>query len=266
MALHEANSVAVTVESAVAGEPGVMARAAALAKELGVTLAGTWPLMEQTPLFRLALIVGQRRIDLRETSSEAAGPVYVDFLHGAQGHRRTSLSGRQPLARAVGRDARTVVDATAGLARDAFQLACLGYRVTAIERSPVLVALVRDGIERAREHGSAELLGALDRLTLHAGDAREVLASLPDEARPDVVYVDPMYPPTRKALPKKEMRICRLLVGDDADAADLLAVARRVATQRVVVKRHPHTEPLASDPVGGIAGKQVRYDIYGSLA
>ena len=265
MTSHAVHPVAVVVESAAAAEPAVIKRAETLAGELGVSLAGFWPASDQMPLPPLVLVVGQRRIGLQETAVEAAGPVYVDFLHGAEGHRRTSLAGRQPLARAVGRGARTVVDATAGLARDAFQLACLGYHVTAIERSTVLVALVSDGIARAREHGSPELLDALDRLTLCVGDARDVLACLPEETRPDVVYLDPMYPPARKSLPKKEMRICRLLVGDDADAAELLAKARRVAIQRVLVKRHPHTESLATDTVASVLGKQVRYDIYGPL-
>lgn len=265
MAFSEANPVVVLVDSAAAAEPDLAARAVALAEELGVPLAGFWPLATETGRPPLVLVVGQGRLELRATSADTVGPVFVDFLHGAEAHRRTSLSGRQPLARAVGPNARTVVDATAGLARDAFQLACLGYRVTAIERSSVLVALVRDGIERGRAHGSPGLREALDRLELCAGDAIELLASPRDMARPDVIYVDPMYPPSRKSLPKKEMQLCRLLVGDDADAADLFAVARRVAAQRVVVKRHPHTDPLAPGSVASIAGRQVRYDVYGPL-
>ena len=43
----------------------------------------------------------------------------------------------------------TVVDATAGLGRDAFVLASLGCRVTLIERSPVVAALLQDGLARA---------------------------------------------------------------------------------------------------------------------
>ena len=90
-------------------------------------------------------------------------------------------------------------------------------------------------------------------------------ALLPDIApRPDVVYIDPMYPPRRKqsALPKKEPRLLRALVGDDPDAADLARVALQVAARRVVVKRPGHAEPLLPDPDLAYKGKLVRYDVY----
>ncbi|MCH7690987.1 MAG: class I SAM-dependent methyltransferase, partial [candidate division Zixibacteria bacterium] len=63
----------------------------------------------------------------------------------------------------------------------------------------------------------------VDRITLLQGDSCDVLHNLSHEARPDVVYIDPMYPSSRKAaLAKKEMRVCRRLVGDDDDATALL--------------------------------------------
>jgi 16S rRNA (guanine1516-N2)-methyltransferase len=84
-------------------------------------------------------------------------PLIVDFVGGAVGHRLRSGEGRkQDLARAIGFAGGInpdVVDATAGLGRDAFFLASLGARVTLIERSPVMHALLADGIEKAREAG-----------------------------------------------------------------------------------------------------------------
>ena len=133
----------------------------------------------------------------------------------------------------------------------------------AVERSPILGALVRDGLARARAEGPPEVQAIVERITLFVADARDVLTGLRGTSAPDVVYLDPMYPPKKKAaLPKKEMRICRRLVGDDPDAGELLAVARGVAQRRVAVKRPRYAPPLAPGPVMTFAGKQVRYDVY----
>jgi 16S rRNA (guanine1516-N2)-methyltransferase len=153
-----------------------------------------------------------------------------------------------------------VIDATAGLGRDSFLLACLGCRVTAIERSPVLAVMLRDGLERAKAARIGPLSRIIDRIELIAGDAREWLGKLPP---PDVVYLDPMYPDQKKsALSKKEMRICRRLVGDDEDAAQTLAAARAAALRRTVVKRHRDAPPLAPNPAVQFKGRAVRYDVY----
>ena len=214
----------------------------------------------------LVLAVGANRLSLHERRHVRTEGVFVDFVGGAGGYRRrSSLSRRQPIALAVGlrRGPVTVVDATAGLARDSFLLACLGCTVIAVERSPILGLLIRDGLRRAVIEGSAAVRAVLERLTLVIDDARSVLREMDGTDAPEVVYLDPMYPPKKKkALVKKEMRICRRLVGDDRDAGELLALARRVAGRRVVVKRHCHAPLLAPRPAMQFSGKLVRYDVY----
>lgn len=240
--------------------------ATGVARGLKIRTAG-----DGQPAPDLLLVVGETRLELRENRRGAAS-VCVDFVRGPTGFRRrrqsrsaVHASHRQPLARAVGlrHGFVSVVDATAGLARDAFLLACLGCRVTAIERSEILAALIRDGLRRAAAEGSPDLHAVLDRMTLAVGDARELLAVMPETAAPQVVYLDPMYPPRQKAaLPQKEMQICRRLVGDEGGAGELLAVARRVARHRVVVKRPRRAAPLCPGPDLQFSGKQVRYDVY----
>ncbi|MHC4948205.1 MAG: class I SAM-dependent methyltransferase [Planctomycetota bacterium] len=199
----------------------------------------------------LRLVVTDDRLELAVAGDRGHG-VFVDLAGPARPGTR-----RQPLARAVGRAARTVLDATAGLGRDAALLARLGYRVTAVERCPVLASLLADGLRRLREQGAEHA----DRLEIVEGDARVVLAAA--DVAPDAVYIDPMYPPRRKAtaLARKRIRLVRRLVGDDPDAADLLRTARRHAP-RVVVKRADDAPPLAPDPTAAFAGKTVRYDLY----
>ena len=132
--------------------------------------------------------------------------------------------------------------------------------MTAVERSPIVAALLRDGLARASQDDALrEAMG--DRLTILNADAREVLDR--GDIKPDTVYIDPMFPPKRKAsaLAKKSIRLVRALVGDDEDAAALVEAARRHC-RRVVVKRPTHAPPLAERPTAGITGKLVRYDIY----
>ena len=237
--------------SVAAADERLRSRSQVLAAELELPLAD-----KGGAGFDLLLVVTETGLELQETGPGRPGPVRVGFGGaGETDHRRATASRREPLALAVGLKRRrpTVFDATTGLGRDAFQLMGLGCTVTAIERSPVLGVMLRDALDRS----------ACTSIRLLVGDAREVLAGLPTGEAPDVVYLDPMLPPKKKwALAKKEMRILRRLVGDDPDAGALLAVAKGVARDRVVVKRTPRTPPLAPAPSMSYKGKIARYDVY----
>jgi len=198
-----------------------------------------------------------------EVRLAGARPLWVDFLGAAMGRRQGNRQ-TDPLARAVGRKQPlpTIVDATAGLGRDAYVLASLGYEVVAVERSPVLHAMLENGLARA----AAEIGGgseASKRLRLVAGDARDYLASLTREQLPDVVYMDPMFPSsTKTALVKKEMQFLQRLLGAEDDAGSLFEVARSVATRRVVVKRPGKAPPLVLEPSYSVPAGRVRWDVY----
>jgi 16S rRNA (guanine1516-N2)-methyltransferase len=156
----------------------------------------------------------------------------------------------------------SVLDATAGLGRDAFRLAYHGCNVTAVERCPAVFALLRDGLERAeRDPEVSQRLGG--RMQMVQGEACDVLRTLSADETPEVVYLDPMFPPKRKsALVKKEMRVLRRLVGDDLDAGELFEAARTAARKRVVVKRLRQAEPLAPNPTHSLCDRTARYDVY----
>jgi 16S rRNA (guanine1516-N2)-methyltransferase len=235
------------------GEESIKNGAEELARKLGLPFVTA---AEQN--FDLLLVVTPERLELRDNRDPQVGPVCVDLSHLDLRPYSPHLSRRQPLARALGKKTQTVVDATAGYCQDAVLFALMGYRTTAIERSPVVMALVRDGLRRLEAHTGI----ALDkRLQLIEGDGRVLL---PTMIPPDAIYLDPMFPPKRKrsAAVKKELRLLRVLVGDDPDAQKLLEISRRVALDRVVVKRPDDAPPLAPDPSMSIAGKLVRYDVY----
>ncbi len=241
-------------------------RAAELASELALPFLRDGD--TDTSPYEFLLCVGEKGIELRDSAAGGERPLRVNFVTGSTAFRKRSANQRRQLiARAIGlqKGTCTLFDATAGLGRDAFLFACLGCTVTAVERSPILWALLRDGLARAAESNVSGLRAIVDRISLFQGDSRDSLHDLPSEGRPDVVYIDPMYPSSlskKSALAKKEMRVCRRLVGDDDDATALLAVAREFANRRVVVKRHRHAAPLAPGASVTYKGSIVRYDAY----
>jgi 16S rRNA (guanine1516-N2)-methyltransferase len=173
----------------------------------------------------------------------------VDFLAGKADYRRRYGSSRhEAVVRAVASKRNrtpTVLDATGGLGRDAFVLAAHGCRVTMVERHPVIAALLADGLARAAEDAKVGIL-IKERMRLISGDSREIMQALPASERPEVVYLDPMYPHGGKSgLSKKEMLLLRILAGPDQDSDALLADAMACSRERVVVKRPAPATPLA---------------------
>ncbi len=231
-------------------------------------LAGRWGLLLAEPSADgLQLELTPERLQLVELGDDAPGPVYVDFIGGAVGHRHRFGGGRgQTIARAVGLKGGhnpTVVDATAGLGRDAFVLASLGCQVTMIERSVVVAALLDDGLRRAT--ADSELGGWItQRLQLVNADAVQWMRALDEGDYPEVVYLDPMFPHKQKsALVKKEMRLFQKLLGFDERTDELLESALEIATKRVVVKRPDYAPFLAEKkPSMQIKGKKHRFDVY----
>lgn len=234
------------------------AKAKSLARDLNLHLTDS--LGDRAPLL---LAVTDSRVELRLNEPDAPGPVYVDFIKGPLGYtRRLNPFGKLIQAVCPSGAAPRVLDATAGLAHDAFILALKGCHVHAVERSPIVAALVRDGIERASV--DPELKQLFDeRFRLVCADAYQMLDAMEANAAPDVIYLDPMFPPKKKsALVKKEMRVLRRLVGDDPDSEALLEAARQKARQHVVVKRMLHAPSISEDIERSYKGKTTRYDLY----
>ena len=168
------------------------------------------------------------------------------------------FTGKQPLLRALApAHGGTVIDATAGLAGDSLKLAMIADRVIAIERHPVVFALLVSALGAARSSS----ISAAEKIEVKYGDAIELIQQLPAA---DVIFMDPMFPPKRKrsALPPKSVRVLRDIVGEDIDEEELLLVARQYAKRRVVVKRPLHAPPLSDDHVALHEGKVVRYEVY----
>ena len=176
-------------------------------------------------------------------------------------HQRQNYAlSREPLAKAIGIKGRNddsqnkllVWDTTCGTGKDTVLLSHFGTCLVSFERHPAVYLLLKDALRRFPIS-----------LDLKFGDARD--HSFDEVTRPDVIYYDPMYPTPEKkksALPRKEMRIFKAMVGDDSDCFDFLEWALKTAKQRVVVKRPLDAEPIKANPTASYEGKSTRYDMY----
>lgn len=165
-------------------------------------------------------------------------------------------SGKDNLVATIPGNCATAHDWTAGLGQDAQVLARHVPSVTLFERNPIVAALLQDGLRRARVN-----------VDLVVGDSQEC-----DNRRPDLIYLDPMFPPrTKQASVKKNMQLLHALLDtQDSDEearyqqeARLLDSALDHAIQRVVVKRPSHSEPLGGHtPSFVVKGAISRWDVY----
>jgi 16S rRNA (guanine1516-N2)-methyltransferase len=213
---------------------------------------------------QIQLVITPQHTEIR--APDLGNPIFIDFVEGKNAHRRQFGGGRgQPLAKAIGLKkgaTPTIIDATAGFARDAFVLANLGCQITLIERNLLIATLIEDALNRAKD--DEETLDIVNRMSLINHDSIDYLNNLEHQHRPDVIYMDPMYPSRDKsALVKKELRLLHQLAGPDTDSAQLLITAQNTALKRVVVKR-PKSAPFVGNqkPATGIESKNTRYDIY----
>jgi 16S rRNA (guanine1516-N2)-methyltransferase len=125
----------------------------------------------------------------------------------------------------------------------------------------LLAALLERALQKAAQTPETAVIAA--RITLVKKDSVAVMRETAPEARPDTVYLDPMYPERKKsARSAKEMEILRMLCGRSRDG-DLLAAALAAAGNRVVVKRPRSAPPLCGrNPDFSLRGPAHRFDVY----
>jgi 16S rRNA (guanine1516-N2)-methyltransferase len=219
---------------------------------------------DQQEEFAFILILSKQGLALKSTEKKDWSNLQVDFLKGTLGYRLRHVQGqKQLLAKAVGSKIHpkaNILDLTAGLGNDGFILAQLGFSITLLERSPIIAALLQDGLDRALNDKE---YAANDIQLIHA-EAKTYLNQIDTKKLPDIIYLDPMYPHSNKsALVKKEMRFLRQIVGNDTDASTLLPLALALARKRVIVKRARSAAFLSTlKPQHSISGKRLRFDIY----
>ena len=228
------------------------------------------------------LVVTPNRLEIRVVGGPVemrGGRPIACQLSQIDGSSGPGRSLRQPLARAVGLKRRgdlrpTIIDATAGFGEDSWLLAVLGCSVLAVERHPVIATMLRDGFLRAAANDpdvsrpplslQSDSIHLLHRIRIYDPlRDLDLLGQVKQFLKPDVIYIDPMFPGGRKTVERKPLRVIRWLVGGDEDAELLLQSALRLSPRRVVVKRPLRAQPLSNlKPTTTHKGNSIRYDVY----
>ena len=210
------------------------------------------PVLERTP-DGLTLTDGRlsMRGDFRDLARRLSKQnLAKELLVRAAGGRsfRPGESGPHPL----------VIDATAGMGEDSFLLAAAGFTVRMYEYDPVIAALLGDALERAQQ--DPDLLPIAARMSLQQEDSIQALRNLSE--RPDVVFLDPMFPERQKSgLVKKKFQLLQQLERPCEEEEGLLLAALSAAPRRIVIKRPLKGPYLAGrKPDYSLMGKAIRYD------
>lgn len=156
----------------------------------------------------------------------------------------------------------TAVDATAGLGEDSLLLAAAGFEVTLLEHDPLIYVLLASALDRART--SDDLHNAAARMSASLRDSIEALLEMRDSGmRPDVIYLDPMFPERAKsAAVKKKFQLLHRIERPCQDEDSLMRAAIACEPRKIVVKRPAKGPCLAGvRPSYSLAGKSVRYDV-----
>lgn len=151
------------------------------------------------------------------------------------------------------------VDAAAGMGEDAFLLAAAGYEVYLFERDAVIAALLKDALSRAED--DPRLTGIVGRMHLTEGNSIELMPRL--SVRPELVYLDPMFPPRKKSgLIHKKLQLIQKLEQPCADETELFEAAKALSPKKIVIKRPLNSASLAGIKPGyTVKGKAIRYDV-----
>ncbi len=210
---------------------------------------------------KFALSYNKQGILQLASNTENFRPIYCDFTE--KKFLKRCQDKKQGLLKAVGlhkKQGLTILDATAGLGKDSFVLAYHGANVIALERHPIIFALLQDGLQRLNQFSfPRSCVGMQTKLENSLNYLQQDLS----QQNIDIIYLDPMYPNRKKsALVKKEMQILQTLLGQDDKADQLLAMALKQKS-KIVVKRPRLGVYLNGQlPSYQIIEKTIRFDIY----
>ena len=207
------------------------------------------------------LYFSQGVLKLQLISVARMGPLFVSF-NQLERRAKDSLF-QQGLIKAVGigKGKRpSIVDGTAGLGSDSFLMASTGSTVSLFERNSIIYELLSDGLRRYESKGP-NAQGVLGRMRL---EKRDFLKCDDLKASHEVVYLDPMFPITKKSsLSKKPMHYLQTILQEETDEFEMISLARQIATKRIVVKRGIQSPSLAGQDADiTYRGSSSRFDVY----
>ena len=224
-----------------------------ISKQINLPFCGLW----RTDLFKedkfkdhYGFIYSASRSYVLPIEKKRTNPILCKFPSHTKIPRSTNLLKSM---KGVSKGA-TILDATGGFGKDAFEIASQYDSIKIAEKVPWVHYLLKEGIQDLSQES-----GVFSGLQLELLDSTELLAN----ESFDVIYLDPMFDTKlKKSESKKDIQLLKECLPDQQDN-NLLLVALESARNRVIVKRHPKLDYLlGKKPNFSITSKLIRYDIY----
>ena len=183
-----------------------------------------------------------------------------DFLRGRLFNRLKRIEHESLIKKAIGKSKEKlkIFDATAGSLIDTIIFLKLGHKVVACEQSKILIKLLNDAIQRAREE-----YGFFENLTLINEDSANVIELHQDS---DIFYFDPMFNKTKRNLKRSGtlQKISHILNGEKLEdtSKGIFRYVQKSNYKKIIVKRPINSKPLDEMINYQVKGKAIRFDIY----
>lgn len=252
----------------IATDKNMSDRAKLIASQLRIPLIETLAKAKANPDIKFILNVGTISLSLIYVNKKTNDIYTVKSSLESEYSKKTYDKSKsikdemkRPLIKAIlnGVQNPSILDATGGFGIDAFSVAYVGNHITILERNPLMYTLLYDSMMRASQNEKIKPI--IDRMTLIHADAFNYLENVED--KPDVIYLDPMYPSVskRKSLSKLPMTVARELLSDEKEQTnELLELARKHAKHHTVLKRPIKASNPDADKV--VKSKQHLWEIY----
>lgn len=170
------------------------------------------------------------------------------------------LKPGQPLRKAIGYKGRPlkILDITAGWGQDAWLMANLGCEVTAIENNELIFVFL-DFLDKNPEIKPRKLNFILD-------DSFHYLKTIKAAAKPDVIYMDPMFQPNKKSASGKPLWILQQITRPDREKTlSLFKEALKIPKKRIVVKRGRREKSFEGPLLCSFSGRAIRFDVFAPI-
>ena len=183
-----------------------------------------------------------------------------DFLKGRLFNRLNRIEHESLIKKAIGKNKAKlkIFDATAGSLIDTIIFLKLGHKVVACEQSKILIKLLKDAIERAKEEYSF-----FKNLVLINEDAANVIELHQDS---DIFYFDPMFNNTKRNTKRSGTlnKISNILSHEKLEdtSEDIFNYMQTSNYKKIIVKRPIKSKPLQEKINYQVKGKAIRFDIY----
>jgi len=183
-----------------------------------------------------------------------------DFLKGRLFNRLNRIEHESLIKKAIGKNKAKlkIFDATAGSLIDTIIFLKLGHKVVACEQSKILIKLLKDAIERAKEEYSF-----FKNLVLINEDAANVIELHQDS---DIFYFDPMFNNTKRNIKRSGTlnKISNILSHEKLEdtSEDIFKYMQTSNYKKIIVKRPIKSKPLQEKINYQVKGKAIRFDIY----